>query len=190
MKTLLLSLLISLIAFGQDVTNEAYWLAQPPEVRVLQSEPDASARNKIAEGLAKAGYKIDVPVMVYQWDAYKVMKMRKDYGYTWVPSALMPNISIAPGLISQGGTPYDPNSPPSGSIKVSTDAKDYPAYDKPVVAPEAPVSPVGPLSIGNLYLTTVGDTLPNGTVVTESRGKFVKRIQAGPFGAWAYWEML
>ena len=188
MKTLLLSLLLSLVAFGQDVTNEIYWASQPEAVQVLQNLPDEK-KSAVAEELAKAGYKIDIPIMVWSWDAYKVMKMRKDYGYTWVPSALMPNIAIAPGLIMSGAVPYDPNSPPSGSIKVSTEAKDYPSAVKP---PETKVdkSPVGQQSIGNLYLTTVGDTLPVDTIVAEDRGKFVKRVKAGPFGNWAYWEKI
>jgi len=190
MKTLLLSILFSIVAFSQDVTNEIYWASQPPEVRAINQEHDVTVRARLAEELAKAGFKIDVPIMVWQWDAFKVMQLRKAYGYTWVPSALMPNIQIAPGLISHGSTPYDPNSPPSGSIKVSTDAIDYPPYDKPPVVTPAPSSPVGVQSIGNLYLTTVGDTLPSGTVVTDSRGRFIKRVQAGPFGAWAYWEKI
>jgi len=188
MKTLLLSLLLSLVAFGQDVTNEIYWASQPEAVQILNSLPDAQKAQK-AESLAKEGYRIDVPIMVWGWDAFKVMKMRKDYGYTWVPSALMPNITIAPGLAMVGTTPYDPNSPPSGAIKVSTESKDYPASVKPVET-KVNTSPVGPQSIGNLYLTTTGDSLPADTVVAEERGKFVKRVKVGPFGSWAYWEKI
>ena len=188
MKTLLLSLLFTLASFGQDVTNEIYWASQPEAVQVLNGLPDVN-RSAKAEALAKEGYRIDVPIMVWGWDAFKVMKMRKDYGYTWVPSALMPNITIAPGLTMIGSTPYDPNSPPSGSIKVSTDAKDYPSAVKPVAVAPA-TSPVGPQSIGNLYLTTAGDTLPADSVVAEERGRFIKRVKAGPFGAWSYWEKI
>jgi hypothetical protein len=144
----------------------------------------------MAEALAKNGYRIDVPVMVFHWNPFQVMSIRKMYGYTWVPSALQPNIEIAPGLTSHGLTPYDPNSPPVGSIKVSTEAKDYPPFDKPASAPTPVQSPVGVHSVGNLYLTVAGDNSPAGTIVTDDRGRFVKRINAGPFGAWAYWEKL
>lgn len=187
MKTLIL-LMLSLVAFGQDLTNDIYWASQPFAVQVLRSYKDASEdRLAKAEALAKEGFKIDVPIMVWGWDAFKVMKIRQDYGYTWVPSALMPNVTIAPGLVMQGGVPYDPNSPPSGAIKVSTEAKDYPPVEKPVEQ-KVDVSPVGPQSFGNLYLTTVGDKYAADTVIIEARGKFIKRIKAGPFGAWAYWE--
>lgn len=183
-------ILLAISAFSQDVTQAIYWASQPTAVQSLQALPDASQeRSAKAESLAKDGFKIDVPIMVWGWDAFKVMKLRKDYGYTWVPSALMPNITIAPGLMMSGTTPYDPSSPPSGSIKVSTEAKDYPPFEKPAEV-KVSESPVGPQSIGNLYLTTVGDNLPADTVVQESRGKFVKRIKSGPFGAWAYWEKL
>lgn len=187
MKTLLL-LLASLIAFGQDLTNDIYWSAQPPAIQSLRSTPE-SDRNKLAESLAKDGYKIDVPIMVWGWDALKTMKLRLEYGYTWVPAALMPNIQIAPGLIMYGLMPYDPNNPPPGSIKVSIKAEDYPPFIKPV---EQPVleSPVGPQSIGNLYLTTPGDKFSAGAVVNEPRGKFIKRVVLTPFGSSAYWEKL
>jgi hypothetical protein len=59
--------------------------------------------------------------MVYGYDPYKMMEMRKVAGYTWVPSLGQPNINILPGLTMAGVTPYDPSNPPAGSIKVSTD---------------------------------------------------------------------
>lgn len=192
MKTLLLSLLLSVLAFGQELTNDIYWASQPPEIQALRSLPDASdARAKAAEDLAKNGFRIDVPIMVWAWDAFKVMKLRSDFGYTWVPSALMPPVTLAPGLAMAGNVPYDPNAPPPGSIKVSTDSKDFPPFVEPVKPKPVTEGPVvGPQSIGNLYLTTVGDKSPADTVITEPRGKFVKRVRVGPFGAWAYWEKL
>jgi hypothetical protein len=187
MKTLLL-LLASLVAFGQDLTNEIYWASQPHSVQAMKSLPAGSPeRSAKAEALAKEGYRIDVPIMVFGWDAFKVMKLRLDYGYTWVPSALMPNIQVAPGLTFYGGMPYDPDAPPSGAIKVSTDARDYPPFEKPEEK-KLEESPVGPQSIGSIYLTTPGDKYPAETIINEPRGKFVKRVKASPFGASAYWE--
>ncbi len=190
MKNTLLFVIVGATALCQDLTNDVYWESHPPEVRKLKDCPELKACEKQAEDLAKAGFKIDVPIMVFHWDAAKVMQMRKAYGFTWVPSALMPNIEIAPGLISHGLSPYDPDSPPTGSIKVSVDAKDYPKYDRPVPVATTPASIVGKHSIGNLYLTVSGDASPSGTVFADERGKFIKRVQAGPFGAWSYWEKI
>lgn len=190
MTRILSFFILAISLFSQDLTPRIYWDSQPPEVRRLEVEPDQKTRSSMAEALAKNGYRIDVPVMVYHWDPFQVMAIRKMYGYTWVPSALQPNIEIAPGLTSHGLTPYDPASPPVGSIKVSTEAKDYPPFDKPVSTPKPAQSPVGIHSVGNLYLTVAGDTSPAGTIHSDERGRFVKRINAGPFGAWAYWEKL
>ena len=188
---LFLLLLASLAAFCQDVTNDIYWAAQPPALQALRSESDEVSKAKLAESLAKDGYKIDVPIMVWGWDALKAMKLRADFGYTWVPSALQPNIQIAPGLVMYGMIPYDPDNPPPGSIKVSLKAEDYPAFVKPAEKPQQITeSPVGPQSIGSLYLTTVGDKYPAGSVVNEPRGKFIKRISLTPFGSQAFWEKL
>lgn len=191
MKTILAIILSLCSVLGaQELTGDIYWASQPTAVQALRALPDASnERYAKAEALAKDGFKIDVPIMVFGWDAFKVMKMRQDYGYTWVPSALQENIQIAPGLLMHGTKPYDPNSPPSGSIKVSTEAKDFPPFEKPVEQKVAD-SPVGPQSIGNLYLTVAGDKFPVDTIVQESRGKFIKRMKAGPFGVWAFWEKI
>lgn len=194
MKKLLVLSLLSLFSFigAQELTNDIYWLAQPPAVRELRFLPDnGTERYTKAESLAKEGFKIDVPIMVFGWDAVKVMKLRHDYGYTWVPSALMPNITIAPGLVMHGSAPYDPNAPPSGAIKVSTEAKDFPPFEKPVpVEQKVSESPVGLQSLGSIYLTVAGDKFPDGTIVNEPRGKFIKKVKVSPFGAWAYWEKL
>lgn len=76
----------------------------------------------MAEDLAKQGYSIDLPIMVWGWDPLVTMTMRQNEGYTWVPSAFQPNIPIGPGIINVWNLPgYDPKNPPPGSIKVSTD---------------------------------------------------------------------
>jgi hypothetical protein len=50
------------------------------------------------------------------------MTLRQNDGYTWVPSAMQPNIPIGPGIANVWNLPgYDPNNPPPGSIKVSTE---------------------------------------------------------------------
>ena len=56
--------------------------------------------------------------MAWGWDAAKTIEMRKMFGYTWVPSALQQPVTAAPGVTGPGITPYDPDHPPVGSIKV------------------------------------------------------------------------
>jgi hypothetical protein len=98
--------------------DDAYWAKQPPMVQQLREIGDIDARKQLGEQLANEGYSIDVPIMVWGWDAAKVTAARESYGYTWVPSALQQPISAAPGITGGGFIPYDPTKPPSGSIQV------------------------------------------------------------------------
>lgn len=169
--------------------NAAYWLSQPPPVQALQGQQQGDALTEAATNLAIQGYVIDVPIMVWCWDPFQVMTLRQQYGYTWVPSALQPNVAIAPGLGSPSAPPYDPNNPPAASIKVSTNIADYPPYK----APTAPVSTVptvlvGAQSLGSMYLTVTGDHSPDGTTYSDGRGTFVKHVIQTPFGYSAYWK--
>ena len=77
-----------------------------------------SQRQALASSLASQGYKIDVPIMVWGWDAAKVTALRQGYGYTWVPAMGQAPIQVAPGLNEPGLTAYNPNNPPPGSILV------------------------------------------------------------------------
>ena len=98
--------------------DQAYWASQPAAVQALQSMP-AEQRYYAAQELALQGYTIDVPIMVDGMDPLATMMQRQADGYTWVPSALQPNIPVGPG-ISWPGTVYDPNNPPPGSVMVTT----------------------------------------------------------------------
>ena len=99
---------------------DAYWAAQPAAVQQLRDIPDLNARTGMAQKLADQGYTIDKAIMVWGWDPLKTMLTRKAYGYTWAPSWNQGNVST-PGLALAGQTPYDPNTPPAGSIAVNTD---------------------------------------------------------------------
>jgi hypothetical protein len=99
--------------------SQAYWAEQPPAVQALQFM-QMDERGGAAEELAAQGYTIDVPIMVDGGDPLAVMIQRLEDGYTWVPSALQQNIPAGPGMDDTGATPYNPNSPPAGSIIVST----------------------------------------------------------------------
>lgn len=163
--------------------DSAYWASQPPEVQALNGLSDPSTR---AMDLATQGFIIDVPIMVWQWDPWKVMNLRQQYGYTWVPSALQPPIQEAPGLNAPGSTPYDPNHPPAGSIEVSTNIAAYPPYPVPTPppAPAAATDYVGALNFANVYFALPGDPTLDGVTVADSRGTFVKHrtVTQTPFG--------
>lgn len=177
---------------NQQQFDAAYWLAQPPDVRNLQTIQDSTQREAKAADLAAKGFVIDVPIMVWAWDPYLVMKLRQDLGFTWVPSALLPNVTVAPGITQPGAAPYDPLHPPTHSIRVSTRIEDYPPFDPPAPAvPPVPVStPVGLQALGNLYLPVAGETYPDGATFTDVRGTFVKHIAVSPFGRTMWWEKI
>lgn len=104
--------------YASDPVDDAYWAKQPPAVQQLREIDDPDARKELATQLAAQGYSIDVPIMVWGFDAGKTTALRQQYGYTWVPSALQKPIELAPGLTMPGMDPYDPNNPPPGSILV------------------------------------------------------------------------
>ena len=162
--------------------DNAYWAAQPPEVQTLRGLSNPASR---AMDLATQGFLIDVPIMVWNWDPWKVMRLRQQYGYTWVPSALQPPVQEAPGMNLPGLVPYDPYNPPAGSIRVSTNLADYPPYPVPVPAPVVAVTDyVGALNFGNVYYALPGDPTLDGVTVTDSRGAFRKHriVTQTPFG--------
>jgi hypothetical protein len=178
---------------GQQQFDQTYWASQPPEVQALPGIADAVQRATQAATLATDGFTIDVPIMVWGWDAYLVMTMRTQFGYTWVPSALQPPVSIAPGIAQPGVVAYDPLHPPPGSIKVSTNIADYPPFApaaQPKPQTQAGDDPVGLQSIGNIYLSVPGETYQNGAQFTDTRGTFQKHMVVTPFGRNAYWEKI
>jgi hypothetical protein len=104
-----------------ETEADAYWAQQPAAVQVLRGMPDDDAKEKLALNLANQGYSIDTQIMVWNWDPQMTMQVRENQGYSWVPSFGQSNVPIGPGL-SMPGVPnsYSPNSPPPGSIQVST----------------------------------------------------------------------
>ena len=104
--------------YASDPVDDLYWNKQPAAVQQLREIDDYEQRQALGSKLASQGFQIDVPVMVWGWDAGKTTQLRKDFGYTWVPSALQQSVSAAPGLSGPGMTPYDPANPPAGSMQV------------------------------------------------------------------------
>ncbi len=100
-------------------STEAYWAAQPPEVRELRSIEDRTAREVRAWQLAGQGFTIDRDIMINLWNPYARMKSRMEAGYTWIPALGQPEIEVSPGFTFPGLKTYDPNNPPPGSIPVS-----------------------------------------------------------------------
>jgi hypothetical protein len=176
---------------NQLAFDKAYWAAHPPEVRALQSIDDFEQRTARGADLATKGFTIDVPIMLWGWDPYLVMKLRTDFGYTWVPSALQPAVTIAPGLSAPGAIPYDPTHPPPGAIHVSINIGDFPPFDPPNPTPPpvaATNDPVGLQSLGTLYFSVRGEAFPDGAKFTDPRGTFLKHVILTPFGPANYWE--
>jgi len=192
----------------QTVFNGAYFLSQPPEIQALirmnspayamppgapGTNADQSTIGSTAATLAQKGFAVDVPIMVWGWDPYLTMSLRQSAGYTWVPTALQAPMMVAPNLPGFGTLPaYDPNNPPAGSIKVSLNLADYPPFDPPAPAVPVPVvtDPVGLQSVGNLYLSVVGDAYPDGAQYSDARGTFLKHVTITPFGRTTYWEKI
>lgn len=104
--------------YASNPADDAYWSVQPSAVQQLRGIDSLDERKALGEKLASEGYNIDVPIMIWGWDAAKVTAARESYGYTWVPSALQQQVSAAPGVTGGGFTPYNPNHPPAGSIQV------------------------------------------------------------------------
>lgn len=127
--------------------SDTYWAAQPPQVQAARGQSDAT----VWQALALEGFVIDVPIMVWNWDAQTVMQIRQNDGLTWVPSALQPGIGFLPTGGNAPYNPYDPTKPPAGSIKVSVNPADYPPFFAPVPPPPPVNNLVGPLAFGNLY---------------------------------------
>lgn len=172
----------------QSIFDAAYHASLSPEILALVNTPDYETRVTLASQLASRGDIIDVPIMVYGWDPYLIMQYRQSLGYTWVPSALQPAPSIAPGVSQPGTVPYDPAHPPARSIKVSTNIADYPPFTPPKPPPPPPTDIVGPLAFGTMYLTVTGDHSPDGFPFEDARGKFIKHVDNTPFGPESFWE--
>ncbi|MBX9602182.1 MAG: hypothetical protein K2X35_14315 [Bryobacteraceae bacterium] len=99
---------------------DRYWARQPVEVQALRDAP-AAERESMARDLAQRGFAIDTAIMVWGWDPERTMRLRMEYGYTWVPSALQPAVQVAPGLTFPGLPSYQADVIPPGAIRVSLD---------------------------------------------------------------------
>lgn len=172
----------------QQIFDDAYWASFDPKVQALRGMNPAEAA-AAALTLAQAGYVIDVPIMVYQWDAFITMSIRQMDGLTWVPSALQSGIGFGPAaVLNPPFSPYDPNNPPQGSIKVSTNPADFKPFYPPTPAAAPATNVVGPLAFGNLYAPGPGaisngkPTVIDGQVITQSGASYTAHVVMGLMG--------
>jgi len=97
------------------------------------------------------------------------------------------------------------NSPPPGSIKVSTNIADYPPFAPPSPPPAPPatlpidafttpggyIAVIGPTSGGGIYAVLAGDNVPAGEIVTAPDGHQYMRHQSTlPFGECNWYSIL
>lgn len=121
----------------QETFNQTYRYSKPKAIRDLHDLIGTAEggvqitgvhhRTMRGHELADMGYLLDVVIdIVYGGDAETTMLIRKNQGFTWVPSANQEPVRVMPGLTFPGLPSYDPDNPPVGSLKVSLDPKDFP----------------------------------------------------------------
>jgi hypothetical protein len=176
----------------QATFNSLWRGAQHPEVLAVMAEGVEATRASEAMQLATQGLTVDYDIVVPLWDPWTAMNIRWQAGFKWIPSALQPNIQVEPGVPPLWGLqPYDPNSPPAGSIPVpdmTNDAAVQAAYP-PFVVPAPPPNPAPGVSavgqsIGAGYYAVLSSAgLKDGDSYTaDPRGTFVYHRRSTPFG--------
>lgn len=176
-----------------NVTADQYWAHQDPQVRALRTMHDPELSTKAHE-LADAGELIDVPIMVWQWDPFLVMSLRAMQNLTWVPSANQEPLNLAGDALMFGfaGRHYDPATPPPGSIKVSVDSIDYPAFDPPAPPTPAPDARLVGSWTGvgqRYYCLPAGLPLPKGFPTTQDGVNYKKVVIPGLMAPFHGWEV-
>lgn len=102
----------------QEAFDELYWSVQQTAVQKARGLSYYAALS-LAGQLAQEGYVFDAAVVAWGYDPFLITQERLGYGYTWIPSAGMPPITIAPGLSQPGVPSYDPAIIPPGGIPVT-----------------------------------------------------------------------
>ncbi len=115
--------------------DAAYKAAQPKAVQAFMENPGRTQQDALA--LANEGYVIDLVTMYWGWDAYQQTVQRLGLGYTWIPAANQPPVTLAPGLNLEGYQPYEPGVIPAGAIIVTLNEALLPAIFAPKPGSEA-----------------------------------------------------
>lgn len=172
---------------GVTLTQDIYWNSLPPALRAFRNYNELEKAAHSTE-VAALGYKLDVPIQVWGWDPVCIMLVRYGQGFTWVPSALEPPVYVGPGLSFPGLPSYDPKTPSPRGIKVSIDAKDYPAFDPPQPPPSTfPVvgqcfngwCGVGPGGLGSI----------DGQVYVQGGVRYLAHVSIGLAGKTVYFTI-
>ncbi len=126
--------------------------------------------------------------MVWNWDPVTTMGVRQSLGFTWVPSALQAPLNGAVGT----------GAPPAGSIRVSTNAADYPPYDPPAQVLQG-TNVVGWQVFGNIYTFGPGAMgngrilVTDGQAVTQDGAQYKAHVNAASMlgmGVTVYFERI
>lgn len=166
------------------LTADIYWRSLDPIIQKLRTMKDAGERWAYAQEIASRGYTVDMAIQVDQeMLPQDVMRVRTNFGFTWVPAANQPNIPTMPGDDVPGLPAYDPNAPPDGSIKVSMDPDDYPPFGgaPPEVAiPKPSVGEKFALGDGRtIFLPGIGldeNLISEGQVVESNGVEYVAHV--------------
>ena len=170
------------------LTTDIYWASRHPEVRKLRDMERMSAeRAAAALELVKRGFTVDAVIDLGRWDAADTMRARQVFEFTWVPALGQQDVGVMPGL-SVPAYGYDPDKPPPGSIRVSTDAADYPPFDPPAEAPPPVVLPAVGRPLGGPFFDSHDFTTPDGATLIQAGVTYRKHAKATPFGFYHYWE--
>lgn len=179
------------------LTNEIYRASKDPRVNALQDIksvdglPDIDQRLQAASRLDKEGLIIDMQIDIWGWDPVKVMAVRESVGYPWGPNAFQPNLTNPFKLL--GGPYTDMSQPWPRSIKVSTDAKDYPAFAPPPPPVPVSASPIGQKNGDSYFVNQAvaqvsGQWLfKDGQEYVEGGKTYIFHNQPGMFGPMVSW---
>jgi len=150
-------------------------------LRRLRESPEEDLLG-MARLLVESEHTLDMAVDIWKWDYWKVMNLRRRYGYNWIPAFTQSNVAVAPGLSMLTGGEYNPDAPPMGAILVPPSEQEDPNYESPkaITAPQPP--PDGqvvfgpPITYGQFlgaYSVGTGTNVPPGTHATKDGLEFV-----------------
>jgi hypothetical protein len=148
----------------QETFNQAYLASLQPELLDLfntlrpEDEDGGQAARMMKGGLlAGKGFPVDVPIQVLHGDPFVIMMIREQAMSFGVPK-----------YVAVNGMP----------LTISTNPADFPKFTPPpVVVPPATHAPdwVGAWQgMGDFYASLPNDPTPDGKVVTDSRGSFMR----------------
>lgn len=174
------------------LTDAIYRASKDPRIPALADIADIDARNTAAAALDKEGLIIDRAIDIWLWDPTKVMAYRQHLGYPWLPNAFQPDL-INPFKLIMGPS-TDMSVPWERSIKVSTDANDYPPFH--VTPPFVPSSsPIGPKN-GELFSVNLAAVAVNGKFMfvdgeeyVENGVTYIFHNVPGMFGPMLSWTL-